>query len=180
MKRPSYASVVATIALILAMGAGADAASRYIINSTKQIKPSVLAQLRAPQGRTGPQGVGAAGPQGLTGPVGPQGPQGTTGATGAPGPEGPTGGFKVTEHVREHIGTNAKGELGQPAEVGCPLGEEATGGGGGVWQEGDSGKPYIVSSRPTVINGVNSGWVIEPDPTAYRVVARVLCVRSKG
>ena len=54
MKRPSAALIVASAALwISVVGTGA-AATHYLITSTKQIKPSVLAQLR---GRTGPKGA---------------------------------------------------------------------------------------------------------------------------
>ncbi len=42
----SYANVVATLALVLAMGGSAVAARRYLINLTKQISPSVLKKLR--------------------------------------------------------------------------------------------------------------------------------------
>ena len=41
-RRATYANVVATLALVFAMSGGALAAARYIITSTKQIKPSVL------------------------------------------------------------------------------------------------------------------------------------------
>jgi len=59
MKRPSAALVVATLALCVSIVGTGAAASHYLITSTHQIKPSVLAQLR---GRTGPRGAtGAAG-----------------------------------------------------------------------------------------------------------------------
>jgi len=44
----TYANVAATLALFLSMGAGAVAASHYLITSTSQIKPSVQRSLRAP------------------------------------------------------------------------------------------------------------------------------------
>jgi hypothetical protein len=44
-KRPSPASIIATIALFVALGGTGLAASRYIITSTSQIKPSVLSEL---------------------------------------------------------------------------------------------------------------------------------------
>jgi hypothetical protein len=73
----SFANVAATLALVLAMSGGAYAAKHYLITSTKQIKPSVLAQL---QGKQGPRGLagtpGAAGTAGAKGDRGPQGPPG--------------------------------------------------------------------------------------------------------
>jgi collagen triple helix repeat protein len=91
-RRMSYANVVATLALVFAMSGGALAASKFLITSTKQIKPSVLAQLKGKAGKNG--AVGAQGPAGLAGPAGPAGPQGPAGANGkdgAPGPEGKEG-----------------------------------------------------------------------------------------
>lgn len=67
----NYANVVATMALVFAMGGSAVAARHYLINSSKQINPKVLRALKA---------------TGKTGPVGPQGLPGTQGPTGAVGP----------------------------------------------------------------------------------------------
>ncbi len=85
----SPATVIASLALVFAMTGGAYAAGRYVITSAKQIKPSVLAQLK---GKAGTQGsAGAQGPVGPTGATGPQGAAGAKGETGTIGPEGPSG-----------------------------------------------------------------------------------------
>jgi hypothetical protein len=79
----SYANVVATMALFLAMSGGAAyAASHYLITKTSQIKPSVLSSLK---GKPGPAGApGAAGPAGPAGAAG-TGTPGTPGSPGSPG-----------------------------------------------------------------------------------------------
>lgn len=63
--RISPAVAISLVALFLSLTGAGFAASRYIITSTHQIKPSVLHKL---QGARGPQG--AAGPQGVPGAVG--------------------------------------------------------------------------------------------------------------
>jgi hypothetical protein len=65
----SYANVVATLALVLAIGGGsAYAAKRYLITSTKQIKPSVVTALRRPAVKLGTTGAtGSSGGSGVTG-----------------------------------------------------------------------------------------------------------------
>jgi Collagen triple helix repeat (20 copies) len=89
-RRLSYANVAATLALFLSMSGGAMAARHYLITSTKQIKPSVLKQLRGKRGRTGAKGVtGPRGRTGAKGTTGPQGPQGSPGVEGQRGPAGP-------------------------------------------------------------------------------------------
>ena len=106
-RRLNYANVVATLALFLAMSGGAAyAASHYLITSTKQIKPSVLASLKGKPGPAGapgapgaagtngtgtPGAAGGPGPKGETGKEGPPGPKGENGKNGSPGPEGPEG-----------------------------------------------------------------------------------------
>ena len=62
-------SVVAVMALVLAMSGGAWAAKRYLITSTNQISPKVLSALKGKVGKAGPAGpagapgTGAAGAQ---------------------------------------------------------------------------------------------------------------------
>jgi hypothetical protein len=100
-KRLTYANVAMTLALLFAMTGGAYAASKFVITSTKQIKPSVLKQLQGKAGKAGAAGAnganganGAQGPAGATGPGGPQGPagiNGTPGTSGAPGAKGAAG-----------------------------------------------------------------------------------------
>jgi hypothetical protein len=69
--RARVALILAAVAAIVLVGGSAFAASRWIITSTKQIKPSVLHQLQGSRGPQGPPGV--------------QGIQGVQGPPGAPG-----------------------------------------------------------------------------------------------
>jgi hypothetical protein len=68
-RRATYANVVATLALFLALGGGAAmAAKHYLITSKKQIAPSVLHSLKGKPGKAGPAGAaGAAGAPGAPG-----------------------------------------------------------------------------------------------------------------
>ena len=85
-KRFSYVNVAMTLALVFAMTGGAYASSKYLITSTKQIKPSVLKSLKGANGKPGLNGVqGPAGPAGAQGTAGANGKDGTNGSTGANG-----------------------------------------------------------------------------------------------
>jgi Collagen triple helix repeat (20 copies) len=94
---------IGLLALVLALS-GSAAAAKYVITSTKQIKPSVLKALKGKAGPVGP--TGPAGPVGSAGSAGPPGPAGTPGANGKDGVsvtassatigECPAGGTKFT------------------------------------------------------------------------------------
>lgn len=112
--------LISIVALVFAMTSSAFAA-KYLITSTKQIKPSVLKKLKGAKGAKGQKGAkGAAGAQG---PVGPVGPVGAVGPIGPVGPEGPQG---------------IQGDEGSPWTVDgvLPSGETETGAWGGAFEAG--------------------------------------------
>jgi hypothetical protein len=126
-RRLTYANVAVTLALFFAMSGGALAASHYLITSTKQIKPSVLAQLKGKAGANGAPGAqGPAGPAGPTGPAGPQGPAGAAGAKGEAGAPGAKG---------------EKGAKGEPWTAGGTLPSGATE--TGTWGTGASNEGEV-------------------------------------
>jgi hypothetical protein len=79
----SYANVVATLALLFAMGGSAIAARHYVLTSISQIKPSVVKKLKGNVGSTGK--TGPTGKEGLTGKEGKEGKEGKLGEKGAAG-----------------------------------------------------------------------------------------------
>jgi hypothetical protein len=117
-KRMSYANVAATLALVLAVTGGSAYAASYVITSTSQIKPSVLASLRGDRGPTGP--TGKAGKDGVTGATGATGTAGTNGVTGATGVTGTTGATGATGTTGTTGNDGATGPTG-------PQGPNATG-----------------------------------------------------
>jgi hypothetical protein len=121
MRRPSPATIIASIALFFSLAGTGLAASKYLITSTKQIKPSVLSSLH---GSKGPRGLqGAQGAQGLAGPAG---------AAGAAGGAGTAGTF-TTADVTTVIGSAPSsvainGGTGTSV-ASCPSGSTVIGGG---------------------------------------------------
>ena len=144
-RRFTYANVAMTLALVLAMSGGAFAAGKFLITSTKQIKPSVLSSLKGKAGPAGP--TGAVGLAGGAGPQGPAGLKGETGSPGAPGVNGesvttaklakgsacPEGGaeFKVGGGAATHA---CNGKEGSPWTAGGTLPPKATE--TGIWSLG--------------------------------------------
>ena len=90
MKGRSPATVISVLALFFSLGGVSLAASRYLITSTSQIKPSVRAALRGPKGKSGANGA-----RGATGSTGVSGINGAPGATGPTGPAGTAQAYAV-------------------------------------------------------------------------------------
>jgi hypothetical protein len=162
----TYANVVATLALFIAVGGtSAYAANQLSANSvgTKQLKNGAVTKVKLADGVNDERG-----PEGKQGTVGPQGKPGAPGTPGAAGKSGATHAV-----IRRDFG----GEWEAVAK--CEPGEVATGGGGYMATEAHGGG-FIASSEPVPnASGVPIGWEVtggsaeeEPGfPVAY-----VVCV----
>jgi hypothetical protein len=156
-RRITFANVVMTLALVFAMSGGAYAAGKYLINSTKQIKPSVVAQLKGKNGKTG--APGAAGLKGETGVKGETGPQGTAGKEGLPGSNGKEGlpggeGESVTMATLSKGDTNCK-EGGVAFKVGSGTPTYACNGKTG--NTGSNGESVTMATEPKGANCEEGG-----------------------
>jgi hypothetical protein len=154
MKRPSASLILATLALFVSIGGTAVAAAHYLITSTKQIKPSVLRQLR---GHTGPQGI-----------AGPQGPTGLQGPAGGIGPAGPVALQYVTSTACAGTGTSTV-----VCSASCPTALPDPVGGG--LSASANGTP-ITSTYPIPPSGSTpGGWQVQINgngvPITYTVYA---------
>jgi len=171
LRRPSPAMVVACLALFVASAGTSIAASHYLITSTKQIKPSVLKQLKGARGPAGPSATPAAalpgqkGDTGATGATGPAGPKGDTGANGIDGTVGPIGlqgpkgdtGLTGPTGAKGDTGAQGpqglKGDTGAAGATGSPGAEGDTGATGSPGATGATG-PDFVSWSSVVTSGV--------------------------
>jgi hypothetical protein len=141
----TYANVVATLALFVAIAGGtAFAATQLPKNSvgSKQIKKAAVtpaklstaakSTLKGPTGAAGPEGaIGAAGPQGAIGAEGPQGPKGDR---GEPGPTTATdaaslGGIPASGYQQRVGGTCGGGEAINSIAAGGTVTCQSTGAG---------------------------------------------------
>jgi collagen triple helix repeat protein len=127
------ATVIATVALFVAVGGGTAAYASGLIDGSqiqnhsiaaKKLTRSAISSLhgeRGPAGPAGPAGpTGATGATGASGPQGPQGVQGPKGDTGSPGLTG----YNVVEITAS---SSAAGLFRGRAT--CPAGQTAIGGG---------------------------------------------------
>jgi hypothetical protein len=148
IRRPSMTTVIACLALFFALGGTAIAAQHYLITSTGQIKPSVLAKLKGDAGAQGPAGpagpAGSTGPTGFTGPQGPTGAAGPRGEAGERGAEGPAGGSSDLSALTLVEGPENKvpayGEVGPGGDKGieasvatCSSGDHVVSGGSDIF-----------------------------------------------
>ncbi len=170
----TYANVAATLALVFAMSGSAIAAKHYLITSTSQIKPSVLAKLRASAK------PGAAGVAGAQGPQGPQGPRGLTGTSiegpkGLPGSAGISGYEIVTGSEVQSLKT---GDNAAFASASCPAGKSVLGG-GFTTDDAEAAKPFAIEDLPSG----SGGWkvlLLSPDLAGYGLQAYAICATVSG
>lgn len=150
----SYANVVASLALFIALGGVSYAATQLPRNSvgTKQIKdgavnskkisPSTVASLKGKAGRDGSPGApGATGTPGRDGTTGVTGPKGDTGADGPPGVAG------AACSANDPVCRGPQGARGDTGNTGAP-GSNATI--NGVTAGGDLAGSY---PNPTIADG---------------------------
>lgn len=118
LRRLSYAEVMATMAMFIALGGASHAAVKIPNNSvgTKQIKKSAIDSSKVKdrsllakdfkQGQLPRGATGATGAPGANGEAGPSGPKGATGPTGVQGATGPSV-LSATGTYAYAYGTNA-------------------------------------------------------------------------
>ena len=118
------------VLLLFSLSAASFGAGHYLITNIRQIKPSVVKQLRGTVGAPGTSGAagstgatGASGSQGGAGVPGPPGPQGVPGARGPAGPSTPANTIVVT-HPDTTFPNAATSD-----SVTCPSGSVVAGGG---------------------------------------------------
>jgi len=171
--------IAAACAVLLAAASGAFAAHRYLVTSSKQIKPGAIglanlspalrkalaghastADVPGPQGPAGKDG--SAGTKGANGSQGPQGPKGDKGDKGEPGLSGveadgpyPGSGLKPLQDYGDSAGAQSTsawagdGSL-QTSWVMCPAGKVAIGGGFGQ-DDVQTDQLDVVTSSPIQI-----------------------------
>jgi hypothetical protein len=175
--RPGHATVVAYLALFVALGGVSYAALKLPKNSvgSKQIKANAVKSSKVKNGsleatdfKAGELPRGERGPQGLQGLQGLQGQQGVPGTPGTPGTPGAPGTFgSVTVQFAQAAADLADGS-NMSYDVYCPAGQVGIGGGG----RGDdtlseqtiltNTRPAISTSNhePPVSGGSFTGWRI--------------------
>lgn len=165
LRRPSYAELVATLALFIALGGASYAAIRIPKNSvgTKQIRKNAVNSFKVknrsllakdfkagqlPRGATGAQGIpGLIGPTGAFGATGARGltVTGPTGATGEPGADGSPG----AEGLQGPTGAEGQpGANGDPGADGMP---GPTGADGSIGPTGPTGEAGPAGAGSTAV-----------------------------
>ena len=167
-RRITYADVMATIAVFIALGGVSYAAVTLPKNSVgnAQLRKNAVTGLKVRNssltgGDIRNRSLTAADFKGSV--QGPQGPAGPPGAAGAKGDTGPAGATNVVVR-RKGLGALPAGQFTNGVAV-CQTGERATGGGGGF--DGNGGNEIIQQSFPALASGdaVPDGAT----PVAWRV-----------
>jgi hypothetical protein len=195
--RLTYANVMATIGVFVALGGSSYAAvkltGKQVVDGSltgTDIKNRSLTgadvkdgSLLAADFRAGQLPRGARGPAGKSGSAGPVGATGPRGATGPPGPQGPAG--VSTLHYSYGIDVTVRGNQA-PADTtfttfSCPNRMAPTGAGFVVSDQ----KVAVVASEPVDMDndGFTEGWALEAHNSGTvdgAVALDVICVPATG
>jgi hypothetical protein len=175
-RRPSPSMIVAIVALFFALAGTGIAASRYLITSTSQIKPSVLRELRrtvahvasekpSPSGAVAvvarARSVAAVATGSVAGPVNGE-PEESTG--GMPGETNdPLAGATWTQHPEELAEITGTASITSPARANCGRGSSGTVGG--------------LAGVAVYIDGKLAGWTrgapLEAKSTSFTTVSKI-------
>ncbi|GEM_PF-2773729 len=179
------ASVAASVALALAVGPSLVTFAHEGVGGSNKIHACVtsdrtIRQASSNAGAACPAGQTALhwnrkGPKGDTGARGPQGEQGPQGAEGPEGPEGPAGPAGIGS-IEVVTATAAKGV--KTAQVTCPDGMMALGGGASATENKAISQSYPTLAGVAALDGETpDGWFIRQEVgaggtiTAYAVCA---------
>jgi Collagen triple helix repeat (20 copies) len=170
-------SIVAWLALFVALTGTSMAASHYIVTSTRQIKPSVLKHLHGQRGARGP--AGKAGPQGESGSKGDIGERGLPGTTGERGEKGEQGGKGELGEKGVRGEAGERGEKGDRGEKG-ERGEQGEKGERGERGEAGGALAYAhVNEEGNTIEAVEQGTTVEA-AKVERPEEGVYCISGLG
>ena len=198
----TYANAVATIALFIALGGAAFAATKLPANSvgTKQLKNGAVTGAKVKSGSllssNFAQGQLPAGPQGPKGETGREGREGEPGQQGVSGERGESGenGEPGTTHVVTRYGPEVSVPVGlgsgYDSYAACEPGETPTGGGYHV--SGSTARiPRIFATEPAVIgksgpetppeDAAATGWLVQmfgDEEDAFTFRAYVMCAAT--
>lgn len=166
----TYANVMATVAVFIALGGASYAALKLPKNSVgaKQLKKGAVTPLKL-SAKSRLTLRGSQGPQGATGSRGPDGPRGPEGPRGSEGPQGAPGAAKVV--VRKHSYGPIPAESFFVGYADCAPGEVATGGGAVLAETG--GHEVLEDSFPSGGTEQNRTSVGTGDtPTGWGAIIR--------
>ena len=183
----TFANVMSTVAVMIALGGTSYAATRIPANSvdsaqirSKAVKSSDLGDnavtsTKVKNGSLRAQdfaiGQLPAGPRGATGAAGPTGPQGLQGVPGATGALGAVTAYSVT--AAADMGANQKLSF----TASCPAGRRAVGG-GGRGDDNNSELTNVSSSRPAL--STSTPTANEPPPEGGSFDGWRITVRNEG
>ena len=185
----TYANVVASLALFVALGGSSYAAvqlskksvkSKHIARSAvtaAKIKNNAVTSGKVKDGSL--LSLDFAAGQLPAGPQGPPGPQGAKGETGAAGTNGTPGAAGVTGREAIQAPSPFNSDTNRFVNMTCPAGKQVITGGGSIFGSGGADMPVALIANGNT-NNTNNGWTvgateINPTATNWLINAFIIC-----